>query len=63
MLKNFAEGGPAKHLTNDLVNHPNLDGDFDGDHTDKHLSCSAYDFRPSVSLRKNNNADNEKDGV
>ena len=23
MLKNFAEGGQAKHLTNDLVNHPN----------------------------------------
>ena len=23
MLKNFAEGGQAQHLTNDLVNHPN----------------------------------------
>ena len=57
MLKNFAEGSPAKHLTNDLY------GDFDGDHTDKHLACSAYDFRPSVRLRKNSNADNEKDGV
>lgn len=23
MLKNFAEGGPAKHLTNELVSHSN----------------------------------------
>ena len=79
MLKNFAEGGPAKHLTNDLAceeapvfigslidessMHPGMNDPPEKVKAVIALSDYIYLKRLEIAIRKNSNADNEKDGV